>query len=163
MLGPLLLGVPAVAGVAPLQETEPSGPTLYVSLAVIGVLLVVIVARQALRRPVKPAPLAVGESRDYGLAGGAVCRSCGLPFARDMLAMNLLMGKLTRCPHCGNWAVLPAASPAALEAAEERERQALRSGGTPPATPPATPPPAAPSELSKDEQLRRRIEESRYE
>jgi len=78
---------------APMQGMGLPEPTLYVSLAVIGVLLVAIVARQALRRPARPAPLAAGESRNYGLAGDAVCRSCGLPFARDALAMNLFIGK----------------------------------------------------------------------
>ena len=57
---------------------------------------------------------------DYGLAGGVVCPRCKLPFSRNFLAPNLVVGKLLRCPHCGKWAVLLRASQVSLEAAEER-------------------------------------------
>ena len=65
----------------------------------------------------------------------------------------MVVGKLVRCPHCGKWAVLSAASPAELAAAEERERLTL--GG---ATAAAEPP-----QLSPEERLRRRVENSKYE
>ncbi len=66
-----------------------------------------------------------GRKRDiklgeYGLAGGVVCPRCQLPYTRNVLAPNLVVGKLSRCPHCGKWAVLPRASQIALEAAEDR-------------------------------------------
>ncbi len=32
----------------------------------------------------------------------------------------MVVGKLVRCPHCGKWAILPAASRDALAAAEAR-------------------------------------------
>ncbi|MBN2044720.1 MAG: hypothetical protein JW757_06860 [Anaerolineales bacterium] len=57
---------------------------------------------------------------NYGLAGGAVCPRCTFPFKRHYLSPNMLVGKLVRCPHCGKWAILPAASSNALSAAEER-------------------------------------------
>jgi len=57
---------------------------------------------------------------DYGLAGGVVCPRCQLPFGRNLLAPNLVVGKLSRCPHCGKWAVLPRASQVDLEEAEHR-------------------------------------------
>lgn len=57
---------------------------------------------------------------NYGLAGGAVCPRCGLPFSRPYLAPNLMVGKLVRCPHCGKISILPAASPARLQEAEGR-------------------------------------------
>ncbi|MBL7164836.1 MAG: hypothetical protein ISS57_19785 [Anaerolineales bacterium] len=56
---------------------------------------------------------------DYGLAGGVVCPRCRLPYSRNFLAPNLVVGKLLRCPHCGKWAILARASQTALEAAEE--------------------------------------------
>ncbi|MBC8505172.1 MAG: hypothetical protein ISR58_06620 [Anaerolineales bacterium] len=59
---------------------------------------------------------------DYGLAGGVVCPRCQLPYARNFLAPNLVVGKLLRCPHCGKWAILPRASQVSLEAGEERYR-----------------------------------------
>lgn len=56
----------------------------------------------------------------YGMAGGAVCSRCQLPFSRNMLAPNMLFGKLERCPHCGKWAIVRAATPQELAEAEQR-------------------------------------------
>ena len=83
----------------------------------------------------------------YGAAGGAVCPRCHLPFGRHVLSPNLLFGKLERCPHCGRIGVVARAAPEALTAAEARWAEKAPSS-------PAAPP---------DEQLRRQIEESRYE
>lgn len=58
--------------------------------------------------------------KQYGLAGGAVCKRCQLPFSRNMFSPNMLFGKLERCPHCGKWAIVPAATPQALAEAEGR-------------------------------------------
>lgn len=84
----------------------------------------------------------------YGLEGGAVCPKCGLPFSRSVFGLNLLVGKLSRCPHCGKWSVVGRASPDELAAAEAKLR-----GEAQPA------PPAADAAT----QLHKRIEESRYE
>jgi hypothetical protein len=89
-----------------------------------------------------------GTLRNYGVAGGAICPQCGRPFARHSLGLNLLAGKLERCPTCGKWSIVAAASPAALAAAEAAEVEASK--------------PAVP-ELSPEEKLRRQIEESRYQ
>jgi hypothetical protein len=104
----LLLGAPVAAGAAPLQQA--GAAPQYLPFIAIGVVLVVLVARHLFRRPVKPASHEPGQRRSYGVAGGVVCRSCGLPFARNALDLNMVVGKLVRCPHCGKWAVLPAAS-----------------------------------------------------
>jgi hypothetical protein len=151
--GLLLLAAPLTASAAPWQNSDASGPTLTVTLVIISFGVVALVARNVLVRPAKPAPLGSSEHRDYGSVGGAVCRSCGLPFARNFLDLNLLGGKLTRCPHCGKLAILSAATPDQLYAAEDLERRTL--GGTIPA--------AAPAPVSEEEKLRRRIEDSRYE
>ena len=86
---------------------------------------------------------------EYGMAGGAVCPRCGLPFPRHFLSPNLLVGKLDRCPHCGRWSIAPQASAEALEAAEARftedsGRGVLRDEG-------------------EEDIRKRRIEDSRYE
>lgn len=59
---------------------------------------------------------------EYGIAGGVVCPRCTFPYPRNILAPNLAVGKLQRCPHCGKWAIVPRASARDLEAAEERYR-----------------------------------------
>ena len=99
-------------------------------------------------------PLVFGRGKkhvpgQYGLAGGAVCPRCRLPFSRSVMAPNLLVGKLARCPHCGKWSLAPRASRQALEAAEERLAQEGE-------------PQVAAQESEKDK-LERLIDESRFE
>ena len=108
--GVLLLSVPMAAGAASTQKAAGSAVSMTLALVVIGVVLALLVARQACMHRDKPAPLAPGERRDYGSAGGAVCRKCGLPFARNALDLNMLIGTLVRCPHCGKWAKVTTAA-----------------------------------------------------
>ena len=84
----------------------------------------------------------------YGTAGGAVCPRCTFPYARSIMAPNLVVGKLSRCPHCGKWAVVTAASQAALAAAEVR-LAADNQGEV--------------KQDSETEKLRQRMDESRFE
>jgi hypothetical protein len=110
-------------------------------VAVIVVSMGVITLAQRRRGPPQ-------RGQGYGLAGGAICPKCGRAFPRSMISPNLFTGKLERCPHCGKWSVVRAASGAELAAADAREAEA---GGAPTA------------ELSEEERLRRRIEESKYQ
>jgi hypothetical protein len=85
--------------------------------------ILVVVAVAALGGVVLP--LIISRNKEhvpgvYGAAGGSVCPRCQFPFSRSMMAPNLVVGKLVRCPHCGKWAVLPRASAEALRAAEAR-------------------------------------------
>jgi hypothetical protein len=88
------------------------------------------------------------RSGQYGAAGGAVCPRCTFPYSRNILAPNLVVGKLQRCPHCGKWAIVPRASQSNLEAAEERW---AREG---------TSTVEAPSE---EERVRQMLDDSRYD
>jgi hypothetical protein len=70
-------------------------------------------------------PVLMGRGKDfkpgnYGAAGGAVCPRCTFPYSRNVMAPNLVVGKLQRCPHCGKWAVVARASQDNLQAAETR-------------------------------------------
>jgi len=109
-------------------------------IAVIGVVLPNLFGK-------KGKQIQVGE---YGLAGGAVCPRCKMPYSRHTLSLKLVVGKLERCPHCGKWAIVRRASKADLEAAEERFRQDNKEG-----------------ELvvsqDEDENLRRALEDSRFD
>jgi hypothetical protein len=89
------------------------------------------------------------RSGEYGLAGGAVCPACGFPYARHLLSLNLLVGKIERCPHCRKWAVVGRATAAELAAAEARLAEEGRRGGL--------------EQESEAAHLRRLIDESRYE
>lgn len=109
-------------------------------MSAIGVIGPLLIGR---RQKVRP----IGE---YGNAGGAVCPKCSLPFSRNFLSPNMLVGKLERCPHCGRWSIVRRAGPADLAAAEERLRQDSQEG-------------ALQAEESEEERLRRMVEESRFE
>lgn len=85
----------------------------------------------------------------YGTAGGAVCGRCRLPFSRHVLAPNLLIGKLERCPHCGRVAIVARASIQALEAAEARYREDQLKGQR--------------TVHPKEEDYRQRLDDSRFE
>ena len=92
---------------------------MLVSLIPIAVILLVVIVRVLFVR---------GGSGGGSIAGMAVCRKCGHAFPRPFIAPNLVTGKLLHCPHCGAWAILPAASPAELELARslEQSRAAFR-------------------------------------
>lgn len=95
------------------------------------------------RRPGMP-----GLPHSYGPLGGAICPHCQRPLALSFLGINLVAGKLQRCPYCHKWGMMRRASATALAAAEAAETAAAQ--------------PNVPGESSQ-EQLRRRLEESRYQ
>lgn len=98
-------------------------------------------------------PILMGRGKEfkpgqYGAAGGAVCPRCEFPYSRGVLAPNMLVGKLQRCPHCGKWAIVSRASQVELEAAEQRwAREGISSVEAP----------------SEDEKLKQMIDDSRFD
>jgi len=89
-----------------------------------------------------------GAARNYGMIGGTICPKCRRPFGMHIWGMNLVVGKLDRCPYCGRWSLVRKASPAELRAAELAEL----STGRPKPSP----------DLSEEDQLRKALEDSRY-
>lgn len=97
----------------------------------------------------KAADLPAGAPRRYGFSGGAICPKCERPFALHAFSLNLLVGKLERCPYCGRWSVVRQASRRALAEAEAAElEKARREAPEPP--------------LDEEERLRRDLEDSRF-
>lgn len=114
---------------------------------VVGVIVLILAASLG--------TMLIGRSRgaprvgEYGMAGGAVCPRCELPYRRHFISPNMLVGKLERCPHCGKWAVVRRAKAVELAAAEARWVADATRGTL---------------ELeSEEDHLQRLIEESRYE
>ncbi len=70
---------------------------------IFGLMLVAYVLPALLQRG-KHVPL--GTPRQYGLAGGTICSKCKRPFALNFLSLNIIVGKLDRCPHCGKWSIV---------------------------------------------------------
>jgi hypothetical protein len=94
--------------------------------------------------------LPLGSPRNYGMLGGAICPKCGRPFGMHVWGLNLLTGKLERCPYCGNWSMVHRASQDALRAAEKAELEASPSIPTIPTT-------------STEEEIRKELDDSRYQ
>lgn len=97
----------------------------------------------------KKTSLPLGAPRSYGVFGGAICPKCGRPFSRTIMGINLIVGKLERCPHCGKFSIVQRASPQMLRQAELAELQM------------APEKPAGP-ELTEEERLRKELDNSRY-
>jgi hypothetical protein len=95
---------------------------------------------------VRKSPFRLGE---YGAAGGAVCPRCGMPFSRHLMSPHMVFGRLERCPHCGKWSIVSAASQSALRQAEARWQADSRQGELQPET--------------EGDHLREQVDESRYE
>lgn len=87
---------------------------------ILGVMIISGLVTMLTRRGSKTAG-AVPTS--YGLLGGTVCPNCSKPFARHWWGLNLVTGKLDRCPHCGKWSMTRRAYPEQLRLAEEIMRQ----------------------------------------
>jgi hypothetical protein len=86
---------------------------------------------------------------EYSVAGGAVCPRCGMPFSRHPMSLNMVFGKLERCPHCGKLSIVSAASASALRQAEARWQADSHQGELKPE--------------GEGDRLREQIDESRYE
>jgi hypothetical protein len=98
----------------------------------------------------KRSSLPLGAPRSYGVFGGAICPKCSRPFSMTLLGMNLVVGKLERCPHCGKYSLMRRASPQMLHQAELAELEM------------AVEEPAQ-TESSEQERLRKELENSRYD
>ena len=89
-----------------------------------------------------------GNKKNYGMLGGTICPKCGKPFSRHLWGMNLVVGRLDRCEHCGKWVMTTRAAPAALEAAETLLEQ--------------SPTPPEDVKLPLEKTLEQRLDDSKY-
>lgn len=89
-------------------------------------ILVVGVVQVSMLKGTKKRPLQPGERRSYGLFGGTVCPKCGRAFPRHFWGINLVVGRLDRCEHCGKWVMTIRATPIALQLAEQAESDAAQ-------------------------------------
>jgi hypothetical protein len=96
-------------------------------------------------------PLPAGAPRNYGMLGGTICKKCRRPSAYSLLGINLMVGKLQRCPFCGTWQISRRASEYELRAAEQAELELEQKNGAH----------SAPA-MSEEERLRREIESTRF-
>jgi hypothetical protein len=65
--------------------------------------------------------LPMGAPRSYGLLGGTICPQCQRPFGMHIWGLNLVVGKLDRCPYCGKWSLVRHVPAEILRSAETAE------------------------------------------
>lgn len=87
------------------------------------------------------------QKKNYGLLGGTICPKCGIAFPRHLWGINLFVGRLDRCDHCGKWVMTTRATPAALRTAED-----LDQSGTQPDK----------VEIPPEKTLEQRLDESKF-
>lgn len=122
-----------------------AGPVLGITLAAVLLSTLSIFLTSGKLKDLPP-----GAPRTYGLMGGAICPKCHRPFGVHFLSMNIVVGKLDRCPFCGKWSIIRRSSLEALRAAEAAELEDARNSGLA-------------STQSEDEKLRQQLDESRYQ
>lgn len=88
----------------------------------IGIILIVGIVQFAVMRKRNPNGVPLGTQRNYGYAGGSICRHCGRPTPRHIWGFNIAIGKFDRCENCGKWSVMQAAPYDVLRAAEIAEK-----------------------------------------
>jgi Bacterial Ig domain len=97
-------------------------------LAVVFLIAIFSILIPTLTTKGKNSVVPLGSPRKYGISGGAICPKCGRPFSIHFFGLNLLIGKLDRCPHCGRWSIVRSVSPQELRAAELAELSQISQG-----------------------------------
>ncbi|MGW8250720.1 MAG: Ig-like domain-containing protein, partial [Anaerolineales bacterium] len=92
-------------------------------IIILSVLLSIAIPALTGRNRKEQVPL--GAPRSYGMFGGTICPKCGRPFGIHLWGINLAVGKLDRCPHCGKWSLVRRVPPATLRQAEEAEKERI--------------------------------------
>lgn len=127
---------------------------IEIILPVLGVIVVaalLAIGIPALFSRGKTKNLPLGSPRSYAPLGGTICPKCSRPFAVHIWGLNLLVGKLDRCPYCGKWSMVVRYSPAQLREAELAELEDVGENS------------AGISKASEEEKLQKDLENSRYQ
>lgn len=136
-----------------ISSSDAGSYTLKILVPILGAVVLVALASTlgpVLLRKGKNVSLPPGSQRTYGISGGTICPRCQRPFSISPFGMNLVMGKLSRCPYCGKWFLARRYPIEMLRAAEQAELADVQ------ATSEQIP------EETEEEKLRREIDNSRY-
>ncbi len=130
--------------------TETIAKIVVPLVIVIGGIVLITTLVPVLMGRGKTGDLPLGTARSYGVFGGSICPKCGRPFSRHIWGMNLGLGKLDRCPHCGKWSIVRAQPIDILRAAEQAELENADTEGQL-------------QEMSEEERFRKELDNSRYQ
>jgi hypothetical protein len=109
--------------VSPEEQTAGTQKILIpIILLVVGIMLVTGLMQSATMRKRNPNGVEPGTQRNFGYAGGSICKHCGRPTPRHIWGFNIAIGKFDRCENCGKWSVMQAAPYEILRAAEIAEK-----------------------------------------
>ncbi len=136
-----------------ITSSEAGQSTLRIVIPILVVVLLAIVLSALiplLSNRGKTEKLPLGSQRNYGMMGGTICPKCGRPFSIQIWGINLLAGKLNRCPYCGKWSIVRRRSMAELKAAEQAELDQSTSE-------------EIPSPISEEDKLRKELDNSKYQ
>jgi hypothetical protein len=119
-------------------------------VGVVGLMIIIGLAQFAIMRKRNPDGIPLGTERNYGFAGGSICKYCGRPTPRHIWGINIAIGKFDRCENCGKWSVMQAAPYDILRAAEIAEKASASDKPTF-------------TEKSDEEKLRELVDKSKYD
>jgi hypothetical protein len=103
------------------EKGEANQSTLKILLLVGGIVAVSMGIQFLMQKNANKNPKYDKNGRiQYGVWGAAVCPSCGQPFNRSFLGINLVGVRLERCPHCGRLVAARRASLLEIERANQK-------------------------------------------
>ena len=126
-------------GLAALKMIVPILAVVFGSMAIAAIANIINIR--------KGKKLPAGATRSYTFGGG-ICPKCKRPFGFQLYSLNMVVGKLTPCPHCGKWSIVKRASMSDLHAAEQAELDTEK---------------VQIPEASQEEKLRKELDDSRYQ
>lgn len=122
---------------------------IILPMAILIILVLVLSAVISVAGGKKLSKLPLGSERKYGVNGGAICPKCKRPFPLQFLSMNMLTGKLERCPFCGKWSIVRSQPVETLREAERAELKMAQPG-------------AEIREETPEEKLNKELDQSKY-
>jgi hypothetical protein len=131
------------------SKQEGSIATLKIIVPILMVVFVVkaISVRSSMTNVRKGKRLPADAPSSYPFGGG-ICPDCKRPFEFQLLGINMLVGRLMPCPHCGKWSIMRRASMSELEGAEQAELYTEK---------------AQIHDASHEEKIRKELDDSRYQ
>jgi hypothetical protein len=129
------------------EEASAAGLKMIVPILAVVFGAMAITAIMSMFNARKGKKLPAGATRSYTFGGG-ICPKCKRPFGFQLLGLNMLVGKLTPCPHCGKWSIVKRASMSDLHAAEQAELDTEK---------------VQISEASEEEKLHKELDDSKYQ
>ena len=129
------------------EEASKAALRMIVPILVLVIVIKAISARSSMTDVRKGKKEPAGAPRSYAFGGG-ICPKCKRPFGFQLLGINMLIGRLMPCPHCGKWSLMKRASISDLQAAELAELETEK---------------AQIHDVSDEKKLRKELDDSKYQ